>query len=162
MQCDLIDFTKPELSSENNNMKYLLNVIDVFSKKAFGGLVPSKHSRVVLNKFKELMDQAGQYPECLVVDKGTLKIIFEICNLFWNIIGAEFKASFKAHCRSKNVKVYSPKTSYHCSHIERFNATIQNKIFKWCTQNQRYDFHVVLGKKTQIMIDLKKKLISMI
>ena len=74
MQCDLVDFTKPELSSENNNMKYLLTIIDVFTKKAFGGLVPSKHSSVVLKKFKELMEQAGQYPECLVVDKGTSEL----------------------------------------------------------------------------------------
>ena len=53
------------LSSKNKNVKYLLCVIDVFSKYAF-----DKKSKTVVNAFFETVNESNRKPKKFWVDQG--------------------------------------------------------------------------------------------
>ena len=61
---DLIDISN--VADLNGNFHFLLTVIDNFSKFGFAQLLYSKKAKEVLNKFKIIVQQAGQPPEYLV------------------------------------------------------------------------------------------------
>ena len=67
MQADLIDFSL--LKSYNNHYKYILVVIDVFSKKAFTAYLKTKSSSDRIQAFKQLMPEIGKFQK-LQTDVG--------------------------------------------------------------------------------------------
>jgi len=117
-QIDLINIT--ELQKSNNKVKYLLTCIDVFTKKAFVRPCFNKTASEILNKFKSIIEEAGQPPKTIVSDKGS-----EIKNRLFN-----------NYCKNKKIKQIYPENEVHASVIERFNKTIQIIIYKYLTQNE--------------------------
>ena len=58
------------LSSKNKNVKYLLCVIDVFTKYAWVKLLKDKNGKTVLNAFTEIVNEFNRKPNKLSVDQG--------------------------------------------------------------------------------------------
>ena len=58
------------LSSKNNNVKYLLRVIDVFTKYAWVKLLKDEKDKTVLNAFIEIVNESTRKPNEVQVDQG--------------------------------------------------------------------------------------------
>jgi len=109
-----------DLSRQNRGIKYLLTVIDCFTRYAFVRPLKNKKGDAVLSAFKDILVEAIQNPQTLVCDKGT-----EFTN-----------TKFMNFCQSQNIRVILPQSNTHAAYVERFNRTIQVLIKKFCTQNK--------------------------
>ena len=58
------------LSSKNKNVKYLLCVIDVFTKYAWVKPLQDKKDKISLNAFIEIVNESNRNPNKLWVDQG--------------------------------------------------------------------------------------------
>ena len=58
------------LSCKNKNLKYLLCVIDVFTKYSWVKPLKDKKGKAVINAFIEIMNQSNRKPNKLWVDQG--------------------------------------------------------------------------------------------
>ena len=58
------------LSSKNKSVKYLLCVIDVFSKYAWVKPLQGKNGKIVLNAFIKIVNESNRKPNKLWVDQG--------------------------------------------------------------------------------------------
>ena len=86
---DLVDLQK--LSNKNKGIKYLLCVIDIYSKYAWVKGLKDKKGISVRNGFKEMMDESKQKPDKIWVDNGR-----EYYNIF-----------FQKFLRDNNIEMYS-------------------------------------------------------
>lgn len=143
MQVDLIDIQK--LSKWNNNVKYLLAVIDTFTRKAWVRPCKDKSAKEVLTAFKSILSDAKKYPHTLVADRGT-----ELRN-----------KDFMLFCRTNKIKFLHNFTSVHAAFVERFNRTFQTILHKFLSQfeTNRYidnlqDFVDSYNERTHRMIDM--------
>ena len=102
---DLVEMGK--FSKWNKGIKYLLMVIDVFSK--FGWIEPLKDKRgeSVTEALKKIF-KAGRHPRLLWTDKGTE---------FYN---SNFKRLLKEH----DITLYSTENKEKSSVVEQWNQTI--------------------------------------
>ena len=57
------------LSSKNKNVKYLLWIIDVFTKYTWVKPLKDKKGKTVLNAFMEIVNESNQKPNKLWVDQ---------------------------------------------------------------------------------------------
>jgi len=105
-------------SKDNNGMKYLLTVIDVFSK--YGWIVPlkQKSGAAVAEAFQSIFSQ-GRQPEKLWTDKG---------KEFWN-------KDLKALLESRSISLYSTENEEKSSVVERWNRTMKENMFKYFSAN---------------------------
>ena len=117
-QIDLIEVIS--LSKYNRGVKYLLTCIDVFTKKAFVRACMTKRSDEILNAFKSILDEAGEYPKTILSDKGA-----EIKN-----------RKFAKFCKDNGIKQIFPENEVHAAVVERFNKTLQIIMYKYMTQNE--------------------------
>ena len=121
---DLVDMRA--LSKQNSNHKYILMVIDVFSK--YGWAEPLKFKtgvavKIALEKiFKE------QIPKKIWADKGTE---------FYN-------QTVKSLLTKHNIDLYSTENEEKCSVIERWNRTIKTKLWKYFTANGTHKYVDIL------------------
>jgi Integrase core domain len=121
-QMDLVDIQ--ELAEYNDGVRYIMTVIDTFTRFAFCRLLLDKKAETVLSAFKSVLKEAKQNPNILVVDRG-----------------AEFQNKlFTQFCSDNNIKIYTPDSSIHAAFIERFNRTLQSLIYKFMTENETYRF----------------------
>jgi len=108
-----------EFSNENKNYKYLLTIIDCFSKFAYAFPLKNKSPEGIIKVFKKIFS-SGQKPAKLQTDKG---------KEFDNI-------KFKKFLKSQNVILFTSKDKYiKCSIVERFNRTLKQRMFKIFTRN---------------------------
>ena len=108
---DLVEMGK--FSKWNNNVRYLLIVIDVFSK--FGWIEPLKNKKAesVVEAFNKIL-KTGRKPRFLWCDKGLE---------FYN-------KDFKKLLGEKGINLYSTENEEKSSVVERWNRTMKSKIFK--------------------------------
>jgi len=59
------------LSRFNNRRRFLLVVIDAFSKQAWLEAIPNKTGPVVVNALKRILERSGGVPSKIQVDEGT-------------------------------------------------------------------------------------------
>lgn len=117
MQADLIDLR--HLSRWNGGVKYLLAVIDVFSRFAWVEPLKKKDTSTVLAAFKEIVS----------------KMKFGPAREFQSDQGGEFvNESFQQYLKSKNIAFSIPNNK--APHVERFNQTLQDIIYKYMEQNE--------------------------
>ena len=115
VQADLIDMQS--LAEYNNGIKYILTLIDVFSKKAFAYPLKNKGSFEVVGALTKFFNQHF-VPEKLQTDAGK-----EFLN-----------AQVKYLMRNNNVQFYTANNeATKCSVIERFQRTLQSKLYKYFT-----------------------------
>ena len=115
---DLID--KSSLSKYNNNYKFILTVIDIFTKYAWAIPLKNKSGLSITNGFKLILVENPQggsesrKPEKLWVDRGSE---------FYN---KTFKSLLKEH----ETELYSTYSDLKAVFIERFNRTLLHIINK--------------------------------
>ena len=113
---------------ENDGFKYMLNVIDTFSKYVWSKPLKKKNGIEVSKAFEEII-------------KDSIKIGHKPPNLLHTDKGLEFKnKEFSAIMKKYNIKLYHTENEEKSSIIERYNRTqnekmkVQfeiNKNFKW-------------------------------
>ena len=115
---DLID--KSSLSKFNNNYKFILIVIDIFTKYAWAIPLKNKFGLSIINGFKVLLGESPQggsesrKPEKLWVDRGSE---------FYN-------KTLKSLLKEYKTKLYSNYSDLRAVFIERFNRTLLHIINK--------------------------------
>ena len=112
---DLVEMQR--FSDWNKGIKYLLMVIDVFSK--FGWIEPleNKKGETVASAFEKIFK--CRQPRLLWTDKGK----------------EFFNKNVKQLLSRKNIKLYSTENEEKSSVVERFNRTIKQKMWKMFSTN---------------------------
>ena len=109
---DLVDLQA--FAKDNDGYRYLLCVIDIFSK--YGWIVPlkDKSGKSVTDAFEKIFRQ-GRTPLKLWVDKG--------------------KEFYNKDVKALGVELYSTENEEKSSVIERWNRTMKERMFKYFTAN---------------------------
>lgn len=123
-QADLIDLSS--LSNNNDGNKFILTVIDCFSRKAFARQLRNKTAVEVRNAFISILEE-NQYvgPVYLQTDKGSE---------FLNSIFQDLLSRYQ-------IKQYSSENEdIKAAIVERFNKTIKSRMFRYFTytKSSRY------------------------
>ena len=109
------------LSKYNKGIRFLLCVIDVFSKYAW--FVPLKYKKgiSIVKTLQSILKQSNRKPNKTWVDKGSE---------FYN-------AYFKKWLRDNNIIMYSTHNEGKSVVAERFIRTLKSKIYKYILQYQK-------------------------
>lgn len=125
LQADLIDMSK--FSKFNNGIKFLLTVIDVFSRYAYVFPLKNKSAKSVAEAFEELFKQTDTIIH-IQTDKG---------REFYN---SKVQSLFK----KMKIKHYSSQSEYKASLVERLIKTIKNKLYRIFTYRNSYKYIDIL------------------
>ena len=96
-QIDLCDMS--QLKEYNNGMRYMLTVIDVFSKFAFAKPHCNKRGPTVLNALYDILEESNRIPTKIQSDAGTeftnkgLKVALQQLGIKYYVTFSENKAS---------------------------------------------------------------------
>ena len=126
---DLVDMNA--YSKQNKGVKYLLTVIDIFSK--YGWIIPLKNKSglSVAEAFNKIFHgREGRKPIFLWVDKG---------KEFYN---KTVKDLFKGN----SIEMYSTENEEKSSVVERWNGTMKQRMFKYFTANNIQKYYNVLDE----------------
>ena len=105
------------LSKYNKGIRFLLCVIDIFSKYAWVVPLKGKKGISIVKAFQSILKQSNRKPNKIWVDKGSE---------FYN-------AYFKKWLRDNNIVMYSTHTEGKSVFAERFIRTLKSKIYKYMT-----------------------------
>lgn len=111
------------LADQNNGYRYILTVVDVLSKYAWARPLKDKGNATVVKAFKSIFAE-GRQPQTLRTDRGT-----------------EFTgAGFKRFLKEVKVTPYLAEHPMKASVAERFNKTLQGRLWHYftATNKQRY------------------------
>ena len=113
-EADLVEMQ--EFAKENNGYRYILTIIDVFSKYAWVKPIKNKTGKLVSEAFAEVFNE--RKPDSLRTDKGKEFMNSELQNLL----------------KKNHVRYYTAKNpEIKCAVIERFNRTFKSRMFKYFT-----------------------------
>lgn len=126
-QADLTDFTS--FSKSNDNFKFILFVIDVFSRQAFARPIKNKSCKEVINAFHDIVESSNRKPLHLSTDqgkeflcKGFQDMLKKNKIIFYTTFSQETKGSF----------------------VERLQRTLKQKIFRYFTYSGKTRYLDVL------------------
>ena len=124
---DLVEMQK--FSKWNKGIKYILMVIDVFSK--FGWIVPlqNKKGKTVADAFENIF-KSGRKPQLVWTDEG-----YEFYN-----------ANVKQMLSKENVKLYSTENEEKFSVVERWNRTMKENMWKMFSANNSTVYYDKIGE----------------
>ena len=112
---DLANLT--DYSEENDGYKYLLAVIDIFSRYAWVEPIKNKSSKEIVKAFDSIISQ-GRVPKVLRTDAAK-----------------DFTSKeFQKYLKEKNIHYFSTHSEKQANYVERFIKTIKSKIFRYITQ----------------------------
>ena len=115
-QGDLLDMNN--VKKDNKNTRFILTVIDVFSRRAWLEPVVRKSGELVAEALRTVIERAGYTPLKLQTDKGT--------EFYNNHVAAVLKDN-------NNIKHFSTHSEVKASLAERLNKTIRSIFFKYFT-----------------------------
>ena len=115
-------------SRENKGYKYLLNVIDVFSKYAWSLPIKDKTGKTITDTFQKLVKTSGRKPKMLWVDQGTE---------FYNRV-------FRSWLKDRDIEMYSVHNEGKAVVVERFNRTLKEWMWKYFSANNTHRYTDVL------------------
>ena len=127
---DLIDYSS--LSKQNSGFKWILMIIDCFSKFGWAIALKNKSGPEVLRGLKVVYEKSPSLK--LWVDEG---------REFYN-------KDVQNYLKSKGVLLYSTHNKEKCSIVERWNRTVKSKLEKYFTANYTKRYIDIL----QDLIDL--------
>jgi len=110
-QADLVDMSA--YAKVNQGYRFILTVIDNFSKFAWARPLKTKNGVDVTKAMRSILEQ-GRQPRLLYVDQG---------KEFYN-------AHFKRLMDEYNIRLYSTLCNLHASICERFNRTLKTRMWK--------------------------------
>jgi len=102
------------LSKYNSGVKYLLMVIDTYSRYGWIRTLKGKDSKSVADAFRDIF-KSGRKPEKLWVDKG--------------------KEFYNAEVKKLGMELYSTENQEKSAMVERWNRTMKERMFKYFTAN---------------------------
>ena len=105
------------ISKFNKRFRFLLCVLDIFSKYAWVVPLKDKKGVSIADAFQKILDKSGCKPNKIWVDKGS-----EIYN-----------NSFKKWLKDNNIEMYSIHNEVKSVVAERFIGTLETKIYKYMT-----------------------------
>jgi len=120
---DLVDMQS--FAEYNDGIRYLLTVIDVFSKHGWIEPLKQKTGVAVAEAFKNILASSGRKPSKLWVDKGT-----------------EF---YNKHVKALGIELYSTENEEKSSVVETWNRTMKDRMFKYFTANSTRRYIDILG-----------------
>lgn len=127
MQADLIDIQK--LSNFNNNVKYILLIIDVFSRKIFVYTLKSKRAQEMIQKLTQFLRDVGRpYPAAIMTDAGME---------FW-------ARAVRNLLNSRNIELRLASGTSKACYAERANKTLQILIYKYLSDRETAKYVDVL------------------
>ena len=114
-------------------MKYLLMVIDVFSKYGWIAPLKDKKTESVSSAFDEIFEKNKRKPAMLWTDKGS-----------------EFVSKhFKEFLKKNKIKLYHTENEEKSSIVERWNKTMKNRMRKMFSANN----NTVYWDKLEELVD---------
>jgi len=105
-------------SDYNDGVKYLLAVVDIFSKHRWMVLLKQKNGAAVAAAFQSIFN-GGKTPKKIWVDKG---------KEFYN-------TDVKLFLESKSCSSYATENEDKSCVVERWNRTMKEKMFKYFSAN---------------------------
>ena len=105
------------LNKYNKGIRYLLCVIDLFSKYAWVVPLKDKNGVSIVNAFQSILDSSKRKPNKIWVDQGSE---------FYNNV-------FKKWLKGNDISMYSTYNEGKSVVAERFIRTLKNKIYKHMT-----------------------------
>jgi len=126
-QADLVEMQP--YSRENQGIRYLLTVIDVFSKYAWAIPVKRKTGEDVATAMKSVLKK-GRVPQNLQVDRG---------KEFYN-------TNFQNLMEKYRINMYSTYSNLKASIYERFNRTLKNNMWKKFSLRGNYKWLDILPR----------------
>ena len=105
------------ISKFNKGFRFLLCVIDIFSKYAWVVLLKDKKGVSFVNAFQKILDKSERKPKKIWVDKGS-----GFCN-----------SSFKKWLKDNDIDMYSIDNEGKSVVAEIFIKTLKTKIYKYMT-----------------------------
>jgi hypothetical protein len=117
---DLADMN--DLKEDNDGYRYILTVIDVFSRYAWAVPIKTKDGDTVLNAFKKITTESKRMPKRLWVDQGK-----EFVN-----------KKMEKWLKENDISLYHTFGEHKASTIERFNRTLKSLMWRRFTQEQTH------------------------
>lgn len=142
-QADLVEMIL--FKHENKNYKYILTVIDCFSKFAWGIPLKDKTAIEVTNAMKNIFNSSGRIPKNLQTDLGK-----EFYNKIFKNLMTEFK-----------INHYSSFTHLKSSIVERFNRTLKEKMWKRFSAQGSYKWLNLIDELVDEYNNTKHRTINM-
>lgn len=121
-QADLVEYIP--YADENDNYRYILVVIDCFSKFAWCVPLKNKKAKETLDAFKSIVEGSKRKCERLQTDQG-----LEFCN-----------KKLQTYCKSQKIEHFYTQSKLKAVIAERFNRTLKTKIAKIMTLNLNHNW----------------------
>ena len=116
-QADLADMQG--IARQNSGIRYLLTVIDVFSKFAWVVPIPSKDAKAITGAFKQVLTDAKQRrPRRLKTDKGK------------ELFNSDFQALMKRH----DIQHFATERELKAAVVEWLNRTNKSRIWTYLSE----------------------------
>lgn len=142
-QADLADFQK--YSKVNKNYKYVLFVIDAYSKYLWIKPLKDKTAKNVTDAFEKILTESNRKPNNLQTDDG---------KEFFNLIFAKLM-------NKNDINHYSTYSVIKAAIVERVIRTIKNKLFKMFSLNGNYKWILIISKIVDDYNNTKHSTINM-
>ena len=143
-QIDLIELTE-SVSSANDDYRYLLTAIDIFTRYAFVEPLKNKKASTFLEGFKRIAERAVTLPQRILADRGA-----EIKN-----------KSFADYCRQNKIKLLHSDNYIHAPFVERFNRTLKTLMYRYMTSRETERFIDVLPRLVETYNSREHRMIGM-
>lgn len=114
---DLVDMN--DQAELNKGYRYMLNVIDIYSRFAWIAPMKKKDADSTVEAFQKIVKEAKTTPTNFWVDEG---------KEFYN-------SKLKAYLEKHDINMYSTFGTHKSAMIERFNRTIKEKMFRRFTED---------------------------
>ena len=116
------------ISTYNKGIKYLLCVVDLFSKYTFVVPLKDKKGVSIVNTFQKILNNSDRKPNEIWVDQGSE---------FYNNV-------FKKWLKDNDISMYSTHNEGKSVAAERFIKTLKNKVYKHMTSISKNIYYDVL------------------
>jgi transposase InsO family protein len=123
---DLSDMN--EFKKDNKNIRYILTVIDCFSRHAWASPIKDKTGDTVLNALKKIITTSGRKPARLWIDQGKEFVNKKMTN--W--------------LKENEIQPYHTYGEHKSAMVERFNRTLKSIMWKNLTELQSNDWVSIL------------------
>ena len=128
-QADLVEMIP--LAGDNNGFRYILTVIDCFSRYAWAAPVKNNSGHDIVNAFKtHIYTSQELMPRRLQTDQGK-----EI----YNAIVLDYLTQY-------NIELFSIFSPFKACIVERLNRTLKKKMWKWFTYRDNFYWLDILPK----------------
>lgn len=122
LQVDLIDISG--LAEDNDGVTFLLAAIDCFTKKAWVEPLQNKKGATVLKALRTIFSNMHTLPKQIFFDHGK-----EFVN-----------KAVRTYLIGENVHIVHPASTQKAAIVERFNRSIQNLLYQYCTEIGSYRY----------------------